>query len=64
MNGKPVAKTQPQFLRDAFEGMVGRQPTSEAELNNWLNSEEGKLARLFDDTTLSPWGAGSPLPRS
>ena len=51
-----AAKTQAQFLRDAFEGMKSRQPTSDDELNRWLATEEGKLATLFDDTTLSPWG--------
>jgi hypothetical protein len=50
------AKTQTQFLRDAFEGVKGRQPTSDDELNQWLATEEGKVATLFDDTTLSPWG--------
>ena len=51
-----AAKTQAQFLRDAFEGMKSRQPTSDDELNKWLATEEGKLATLFDNTTLSPWG--------
>ena len=51
-----AAKTQAQFLRDAFEGMKSRQPTSDDELNKWLATEEGKLATLFNDTTLSPWG--------
>ena len=51
-----AAKTQAQFLRDAFEGAKGHQPKSDNELNQWLNSDEGKMATLFDDTTLSPWG--------
>jgi hypothetical protein len=51
-----AAKTRAQFLRDAFQGMKGRQPTSENELNQWLASDEGKMATMFDDTTLSPWG--------
>jgi hypothetical protein len=42
-------KTRAQFLRDAFEGIKGR-------LNQWLATDEGKAATLFDDTTLSPWG--------
>jgi hypothetical protein len=53
--GKP-AKTRIQFLRDVFEGMKGRQPMSDDELNQWLATDEGKMATLFDDTTLSPWG--------
>jgi hypothetical protein len=49
-------KTRAQFLRDAFEGMKGRLPTSDDELNRWVASDEGKAATIFDDTTLSPWG--------
>ena len=57
MNEKESApKTQAQFLRDAFEGIKGRQPTSDDELNQWLATDEGKAATMFDDTTLSPWG--------
>jgi len=51
-----AAKTRAQFQRDAFEGMKGRQPTSENELNQWLATDEGKMATMFDDNTLSPWG--------
>jgi hypothetical protein len=51
-----AAKTRAQFLCDAFEGMKGRQPQSADELNQWLTTDEGKEATLFDDTTLSPWG--------
>ena len=57
MNEKETAaKTRTQFLRDAFEGMKGRQPMSDDELNQWLATDEGKAATVFDDTTLSPWG--------
>jgi hypothetical protein len=51
-----AAKTRAQFLRDAFEGIRGRQPKSEDELNKWLVTDEGRMATLFDDTTLSAWG--------
>jgi hypothetical protein len=51
-----AAKTRAQFLCDAFEGMKGHQPKSHDELSEWLATEEGKQATLFDDTTLSPWG--------
>jgi hypothetical protein len=53
MSEKKAAKTQAQFIRDA---MKSRQPTSNDELNKWLATEEGKLATLFNDATLSPWG--------
>ena len=51
-----AAKNRTQFLRDAFEGMKGHQPMSDDELNQWLATDEGKTATLFDDSTLSPWG--------
>jgi hypothetical protein len=49
-------KTQAQILRDAFEGMKGRQPGSDQELNEWLASPEGKQATMFEPTFLSRWG--------
>jgi hypothetical protein len=51
-----AAKTRAQFLRDAFEGMKGHQPASDDELEEWLATDEGKEATLFDDTTISSWG--------
>jgi hypothetical protein len=51
-----AAKTRDQFLRDAFEGMKGRRPTSDNELNQWLATDEGKMATMFDDTMVSSWG--------
>jgi hypothetical protein len=49
-------KTQAQILRDAFEGMKGRQPKSDRELNDWLASPEGKQATMFESSSLSRWG--------
>jgi hypothetical protein len=49
-------KTQAQILRDVFEGMKGRQPRSDQELNDWLASPEGKQATIFEPTALSRWG--------
>ena len=49
-------KTQAQILRDVFEGMKGRQPRSDQELNEWLASDEGKLATMFEPSALSRWG--------
>jgi hypothetical protein len=48
-------KTRAQFPR-VFEGMKGRQPTSENELNQWLATDEGKMATMFDDT--NPFALG------
>jgi hypothetical protein len=49
-------KAQTQMLRNAFEGMKGRQPRSDQELNEWLASPEGKQATMFEPTSLSLWG--------
>ena len=49
-------KLQAQILRDAFEGMKRRQPKSDQELKEWLATDEGKEATLFEATSLSPWG--------
>ena len=49
-------KIQAQILRDAFEGMKGRQPKSDQELREWLATDEGKEATLFEATALSTWG--------
>ena len=51
-----VEKTQVQILRDAFEGMKGRQPKSDRELNEWLTTDEGKLAPMFEPTLMLRWG--------
>ena len=45
-----------QFLRDAFEGMKGRQPNSEQELKEWLATDEGKEATMFESTSFSRFG--------
>ena len=49
-------KTQAQFLRDAFEGIKGRQPKSEQELKEWLATDEGKEATIFESTSFSRFG--------
>jgi hypothetical protein len=49
-------KAQAQMLRDIFEGIKGRPPRSDQELNEWLASDEGKEATIFEPTSLSRWG--------
>lgn len=54
-------KQEPQIPQtptphDVFEGIKGRPPTSEKELNEWLASPEGKAAMIFESTSLSRWG--------
>ena len=44
---KKAEKTQVQILSDVFEGMKGRQPKSDRELNEWLATDEGKQATMF-----------------
>jgi hypothetical protein len=53
---KKAEKTQAQILSDAFEGMKGRRPESDRELNEWLATDEGKQATMFEPTLMSRWG--------
>jgi CRP/FNR family nitrogen fixation transcriptional regulator len=50
-DGKPPIKK----LGDFFEGVKGRRPKTDQELNEWLASPEGKAATLFDLTSGSGW---------
>jgi hypothetical protein len=51
-----AGKSDAQILRDIFQGMKGRQPTSDRELDQWLATDEGKEATAFESTSLSTWG--------
>jgi len=51
-----AAKSEIQILRDAVEGMKGRQPKSEQELKEWLATDEGKAATMFEPTSFSRFG--------
>ena len=53
---KKSEKTQVQILSDAFEGMKGRQPKSDQELTEWLATDEGKGATMFESTSFSRFG--------
>jgi hypothetical protein len=48
----PQARTP----HDIFEGINGRRPKSDQELNEWLASPEGRAAMAFEPTSLSRWG--------
>ena len=51
-NGRtPIKK-----LGDFFEGIKGRRPKTDQELNEWLASPEGKAATLFELTSDARWG--------
>ena len=41
-----------QILRDAFEGIKGRQPDSDQELKEWLATGEGKAAESMLNSRL------------
>ena len=56
MSEKEKAKSETQILRDAFEGMKGRQPRSDQELKEWLATDEGKEATMSESTSLSRFG--------
>ena len=48
----PQARTP----HDIFEGIKGRRPKSDRELNEWLATDEGKAATIFEPISLSRWG--------
>ena len=62
---KKAEKSPDQILRDEFEGMKGRQPKSDQELKEWLTTDDGKIATMFQSTGLSAHGdessGGLPL---
>jgi hypothetical protein len=49
-------KVQTPNLRDLFEGIRGRPPKSPEELEQWLATDEGKEATIFEPTSASRWG--------
>ena len=55
---KTEAAEVPRSLtpQDIFEGIKGRRPVSDEELNEWLASPQGKAAMTFEQTSLDRWG--------
>jgi hypothetical protein len=49
-------KAQVATLRTIFEGIKGRPPRTDRELEEWLASAEGKTAAMFELTSASRWG--------
>jgi hypothetical protein len=39
-----------------FEGLMGRPPKTDQELEDWLATPEAKIEMAFELTTASPWG--------
>jgi len=55
-NSGPNRVSAIKRVRDAFEGMKGRQPSTDQELRDWLASDEGKVATMFDTAEVYFWG--------
>ncbi len=53
---KKSEKTQAETPREIFEGLKGRKPESDQELNEWLATDEGKEATMFKVSEFSFWG--------
>jgi len=51
-----LAKDKVPTPSDLFEGVKGRRPKTMQELDKWLASPEGKVATIFEPTSLSRWG--------
>jgi CRP/FNR family nitrogen fixation transcriptional regulator len=51
-----LAEGRAEELLDLFQGIKGERPKTEEELEKWLVSPEGKVATLFNLTSLSRWG--------
>ncbi len=57
MSDKEEAKkAEAPTLRAIFEGIKGRPPKTDQELEEWLASAEGKAATDFELTSVSRWG--------
>jgi hypothetical protein len=52
-DNKQSEKAQAQLF---FEGLTGRSPKTDKELEEWLATPEAKVAMAFELTSLSPWG--------
>jgi hypothetical protein len=51
-----LEQVQAPTLQDLFEGVKGRRPKSVEELNEWLATDEGKEATMFESMSVSRWG--------
>ena len=59
MNDKKEAeKAHTPTHRDIFEGIKGRPPKTDRELEEWLASAEGKAAMMFEPASTTRWGEG------
>jgi hypothetical protein len=58
IDNKEAEKAQTPMPRDIFEGIKGRPPKTDQELEEWLASDEGKVAAMFEPASTSRWGEG------
>jgi hypothetical protein len=58
MNDKEEAQKTRAHWRVLFEGVKGRKPNTDQELDAWLASPEGKTATTFEPASASRWGEG------
>jgi hypothetical protein len=56
MSENEKQKSERDLQRDAFEGLKGRKPQSDRELDDWLATDEGKIATMFEPVSGSRWG--------
>ena len=56
MSENEKQKSERDLQRDAFEGIKGRQPQSDRESDDWLATDEGKIATMFEPVSGSRWG--------
>ena len=55
---KEAEQAQTPTPRDIFEGIKGRPPETDRELEEWLASDEGKTATMFTPASATRWGEG------
>jgi hypothetical protein len=56
-----AARALGQRLLELFEGVRGRLPKNDQELQEWLASPEGKAATAFEPTSVSRWDEIGPV---
>jgi hypothetical protein len=55
---KDAEKAKVPTLPDIFEGIRGRLPETDRELQEWLASDEGRCATMFEFVPVIRWGEG------
>ena len=55
---KEAEKAKAPTPREIFVGIKGRPPKTDQELKEWLASDEGKTASMFEPSSTTRWGEG------